>query len=87
MDPLQVVGDAGVNAVGPRSGAAFPPAHDAQKEGGVPVAGHQWPAAVPFTRVQLPLDVTGAEHVAGELHIAALDALLRADAGHLQAAQ
>lgn len=87
MDPLQVVGHSGVDAVVAGSGAALPPAHDAQQEHRLLVLGHQRSAAVAFTRVLPALDVSGAEHVLGEHHATVLHTLLRPDPRDLQPPQ
>ena len=87
VDPLQVVGHSGVDAVVTRSGAALPPADDSQQEHCLLVVRHQGPAAVAFTRVLAALDVSGTEHVSCEDHAALLHTLLRPDPWHLQAPQ
>lgn len=87
MDPLQVVGQPGVDAIIARSGAALPPADDPQQEHRLLVLRHQGPAAVTFTRVLPALSVPGAEHVLSEHHAALLHTLLRPDSRHLQASQ
>lgn len=85
--PLQVVGDACVDAVVAWPGAALPPAHDAQQECGLLVLCHQRPAAVAFTRVLPARKVSGTKHVFSELYATLLDALLCTYARHPEAAQ
>lgn len=87
MDPLQVVGHTGVDAVVAWSGATFSPAHNPQEEHCLLVLRYQWSAAVAFARVLLALNVTGTEHVIRQFYAAVLDTLLFRDAWHLQSPQ
>lgn len=87
VDPLQIVGHSGVDAVVARSGAALPPADDPQQEHCLLVLCHQGAAAVSFTRVLPALNVSGTEHVLSEHHAALLHALLRPDPWYLQPPQ
>lgn len=87
MDPLQIVGHSGVDAVVALTGAALPPADDPQQEHRLLVLRHQGAAAVTLARVLLALDVSGAEHVLGESHAALLQALLRWDPRHFEPPQ
>lgn len=87
MNPLQVVGDTGVDAVVARTGTAPPPADDPEQEDGLLVTCHQGTAAVALARVLIALEVAGTEHVLRQRHATLLHTLLCADAWHQQAAQ
>lgn len=87
VDPLQVVGQPGVNAIVAWSGAALPPADNPKQEHSLLVLRHQGTTAVAFTRVLSALNVSGTKHVLGENHTALLDTLLRPDSRHLQPSQ
>lgn len=87
VDPLQIVGHSGVDAVVARSGAALPPAHDPQQEHCLLVLCHQGAAAVAFTRVLPALNVSGTEHVLSEHHTALVHALLCPDPWYYQPPQ
>lgn len=87
VDPLQVVGHPGVDAIASWSGTALTPADYPQQEDGLLVLCHQGSAAVTFTRVLPTLDVSGTEHVLGERHTTVLLTLLCADAWDFQPPQ
>lgn len=87
VDPLQVVGHTGVDAIVSWSGATLSPAHNPQEEHRLLVLCYQWSAAVAFTWVLLALNVTGTEHVLSQCDTTVLYTLLCPDAWHLQSPQ
>lgn len=85
LNPLQVVGHSGINPIVAWSGTALSPADNAQQEDGLLVLCHQGSAAVAFTRVRPPVQVSGTEHVLGECDSALLHAGLSSYSRHLGA--
>lgn len=85
LNPLQVVGHSGINAIVTRSGTALTPADNAQQEDGLLVLCHQGSATVTFTGVRPPVQVSGTEHILGERYSALLHTSLGSYSRHLGA--
>lgn len=87
FDPVQEVGDFGVDAIHVLLGAALPPAHHTRQEPGLPVLRHQRAAAVAFAGVLPAPPVPRAEHVLGDVELGVEAALLQRHPGQHQPLQ
>lgn len=79
VDPAQVVGDAGVDAVRSLAATFNPPADDPGNPEAVVVAYGKRTSAVPLARVLPSFGESGTEHVICQAGCVCLDAFLRGD--------